>query len=164
MRRGLPALLAAVALAGLLAACSESAPSDEAGGPADSAGTTESTLRGPICDTDVTVGACLEGRETTIGVVPDEPAATPDGEPIVVGMINQENTAAGSFPEVRLAVEAGVEFINGELGGIDGRPIELVTCVTDFSVESSQACAQQMVSDGAVAVLGGIDVFSGGSI
>jgi branched-chain amino acid transport system substrate-binding protein len=96
--------------------------------------------------------------------VPEEPADVPEGEPIVVGMINQENTAAGSFPEVRLAVEAGVDFVNSELGGVDGRPVDLVTCVTDFSVESSQACAQQMVSDGAVAVLGGIDVFSGGSI
>jgi len=158
--------MAAIAVATLLAVpagCSESqsadSPDDSTGG-----GTTSNTLRGPICEADVTVGACLEGRETTIGVVPEEPVAEPTGEPIVLGMINQENTAGGSFPEVRLAAEAGVDFINAELGGIDGRPLELVTCIAEFSVESSQACAQQMVSAGAVAVVGGIDVFSNGSI
>jgi branched-chain amino acid transport system substrate-binding protein len=162
-RRALLVLLATAGLLGL-AACSESAPDESAGGPDDSAGTTESTLRGPTCGSNITVGACLEGQETSIGVVPESPEDVPEGEPIVVGMINQENTAGGSFPEVRLAVEAGVDFINSELGGIDGRPIELRTCITEFSVESSQACAQQMVSDGAVAVLGGIDVLSDGSI
>lgn len=156
--------LVVVLLTGVLAACSESAPSDGAGGPDDSSGTTDDTLRGPICDTDVTVAECMEGRETTIGVVPEEPPAEPTGEPIVLGMINQENTAGGSFPELRLAAEAGIEFINTELGGVDGRPLELVSCVAEFSVESSQACAQEMVSEDVVAVVGGIDVFSNGSI
>jgi branched-chain amino acid transport system substrate-binding protein len=157
-------VLVAFALAGLLAACSESAPSDEAGGPDDSSGSTESTLRGPLCDTDITVAECLDGRETTIGVIPEEPPSEADGEPIRLGMINQENTAGGSFPELRLADEAGIEFINTELGGIDGRPLELVSCVAEFSVESSQACAQEMVSEDVEAVLGGIDIFSTGSI
>lgn len=159
-------LVAALGLAaGVLAGCSESAPSDDASGSGEGESTTENTLRGPICEGDITVGACMEGRETTIGVVPEEPeAADPDAEPVVLGMINQENTAGGSFPEVRLAVEAGVDLINEELGGVDGRPVELVTCIAEFSVESSQACAQEMVSAGAVAVVGGIDVFTSGSI
>ena len=55
-------------------------------------------------------------------------------------------------------------LINEELGGVGVLPIELVSCITTFSVEQSQACAQQMVQSGAVAVIGGIDVTSNGSI
>jgi branched-chain amino acid transport system substrate-binding protein len=113
-----------------------------------------------------TSGVVIEefaGERMSFGVVPTEPEKA-TGEPIVVGMINQENTPLGSFPELRLGVEAAVELINEELGGVGGRPIELVPCITTFSVEQSQACAQQMVQNGAVAVLGGIDITSNGSI
>ena len=105
------------------------------------------------------------GADVSFGTLPDAPeAADPDAEPIKIGMINQEDTPLGSFPELRLADEAGVAFINTELGGVGGRPIELVPCITTFSPEKSQACAQQLVQDGVVAVLGGIDITSTGSI
>jgi len=84
--------------------------------------------------------------------------------PIVVGMINQENTPLGSFPELRLAADAAVKFINNELGGVDGRPIQFEPCISTFSVEKSQACAQELVQKGAVTVTGGIDISSNGSI
>ena len=47
---------------------------------------------------------------------------------------------------------------------MDGRPLRLESCITTFSVEKSQACAQEMVQKGAVAVTGGIDISSNGSI
>jgi branched-chain amino acid transport system substrate-binding protein len=113
-----------------------------------------------------TTGAIVEqfaGERLSFGVVPSSPRKA-TGEPITIGMINQENTPLGSFPELRLGVEAAVALINEELGGIGGRPIDLVTCITTFSVEQSQACAQQMVQRDVVAVIGGIDVTSNGSI
>lgn len=103
------------------------------------------------------------GQEASFGTIPDQ-ATEATGEPIKIGMINQEGTPLGSFPELRLADEAGIRFINEELGGIGGRPIELVPCITTFSPEKSQACAQQMVQEDVVAVLGGIDITSTGSI
>ena len=103
------------------------------------------------------------GERMSFGVIPSS-AQEATGEPITIGMINQENTPLGSFPELRLGVEAAVEFINEELNGVGGRPIELVTCITAFSVEKSQACAQEMVQRDAVAVIGGIDITSNGSI
>jgi branched-chain amino acid transport system substrate-binding protein len=113
-----------------------------------------------------TTGSVVEefgGERMAFGVVPDEPTVA-TGEPITIGMINQENTPLGSFPELRLGVEAAIEFINEELGGVGGRPLELVTCITTFSVEQSQACAQQMVQRDVVAVVGGIDITSNGSM
>jgi len=112
--------------------------------------------------------ACTDGdllecaRATSISdLVPDAPE-TASGEPVVIGMINQENTPAGSFPELSAAVRTGVSFVNEQLGGVDGRPIEVELCNTEFSPEGSTACAQQFVHAGVPVVLGGIDVFGNG--
>ena len=78
-----------------------------------------------------------------------------DLDPVLVGLINMENSPAGSFPEARVAIEAAADWVNSELGGINGRPIELVTCITDFSIEKSQSCAQEMVMAGVVAITTG---------
>ena len=86
--------------------------------------------------------------------------ADSDLDPVLVGLINMENSPAGSFPEARVAIEAAADWVNSELGGINGRPIELVTCITDFSIEKSQSCAQEMVMAGVVAVTTGIDMGS----
>lgn len=138
-----------VALTASVAGCSE--PEPEAGPT-----TTVPTKAAEGCETDDLL-ACA--RRSTLGdLVPDEPVAA-SGAPITLGMVNQENTAAGSFPELSQAVQAAIEFVNEELGGVDGRPIELEVCNTKFSTEGSTACAQQFVEAGVPAVLGGIDVF-----
>ena len=103
------------------------------------------------------------GQKLSFGTVPDQ-ATKATGEPIVLGMINQENTPLGSFPELRLGSQAAVTFINEELGGVGGRPLVLEPCITTFSVEKSRACAQQLVEKKVVAVVGGIDITSTGSI
>lgn len=128
---------------------------------AGSTGSTSTTTR----PDDGSVVAAHAGREWAFGVVPSAAtAAEADAEPIVIGVINQENTPIGSFPEIRRAMEAAAAWINAELGGANGRPIRLETCITSFSVEQSQACAQQMVQAGAVAVLSGIDITATGSL
>jgi branched-chain amino acid transport system substrate-binding protein len=99
---------------------------------------------------------------SSIGDVVPEKASKATGEPIVLGMINQENTPLGSYPELSSATRSAIAFVNEELGGVHGRPIELEVCNTEFSPEGSTACAQGFVQDGVPAVLGGIDVFGNG--
>lgn len=144
------ALLAVVALAG----CSEDRAGDE--GTTTTAPTTPAATA--TCAEDLL--DCLE-RSSLGDVAPGEPAQA-TGEPIVLGMINQENTPLGSYPELSSATRAAIEFVNSELGGVDGRPIELQVCNTEFSPEGSTACAQGFVQAGVPAVLGGIDVFGNG--
>jgi branched-chain amino acid transport system substrate-binding protein len=106
----------------------------------------------------------LDGAEWFLGTLPTSATPADDSlEPIRIGMINQENTPLGSFPEVRAAAEAAVAWVNAELGGVGGRPVELTTCVTSFDVEQSQSCALQMVQDDVIALVGGVDVTSNGS-
>lgn len=107
----------------------------------------------------------LAGRDWFLGTVPDLPVQADSSlEPIKIGMINQENSPAGSFPELRFAAEAAINWINAELGGVDGRPLELYPCITEFSPESSQACAQELVLEEVVALVGGLDVLAHGAL
>jgi branched-chain amino acid transport system substrate-binding protein len=146
------AIICVAVLAALASGCSEPEP--------DAAAEDTTTASS---SSDCTGDALLEcARASTIGdLVPDEPVAA-EGEPIVLGMINQENTPAGSYPELSQGVEAAMAFVNDQLGGLDGRPLELEVCNTNFSAEGSTSCGQQFVEDGVPVVLGGIDVFGNG--
>lgn len=84
------------------------------------------------------------------------------GTPIKLGYINQEQAPTGSFPELREGTEAAVNYVNKDLGGVNGHPIELITCVADGTPEGAQKCASDMVQEGVVAVLNGLN-FSGPS-
>jgi len=124
--------------------------------------TDDATTDEPADDGSVVAG--LAGKPWFLGEIPSAAvAADPSLEPVRIGMINQEDTPLGSFPEVRAAAETAVAFINAELGGVDGRPIELSTCITSFSPEQSAGCAQELVQEGVVALVGGVDVTSNGS-
>jgi branched-chain amino acid transport system substrate-binding protein len=146
----------AVVLVGVaaLAGCSEDR-SDEG-----SSGTTTTTVPEATAACAEDLLACM-ARSSLGDIVPEEPVEA-TGEPIVLGMINQENTPVGSYPELSSAARAAIEFVNAELGGVHGRPIQLEVCNTEFSPEGSTACAQGFVQSGVPAVLGGIDVFGNG--
>jgi branched-chain amino acid transport system substrate-binding protein len=146
--------VAALALAAALLGCSEDR-SGSGDGAAAGASTSTTTSSGAACAADLL--ACARGT-TIADLVPDRPAAA-TGEPIVLGMVNQENTPFGSFPELSAAARAAAAFVNDQLGGVGGRPIEIDVCNTEFSPEGSTACAQRFVQEGVPAVLGGIDVF-----
>ena len=98
---------------------------------------------------------------TTVG---GSHAPAPTGETIVIGMTNQEGSPAGSWPELRVAAQAAVSYINTELGGLYGRPLKLDTCVTDGSPEGSTKCANQILADKPLVVVGGADTGSDASM
>ena len=87
----------------------------------------------------------------------------PDRAPIVLGLINMENSANGSFPEIRVAAQAAVRRIDDH-GGIAGRPLRLESCVTVGTPGSSRSCALSVAAKHPIAVLGGIDLGAASSI
>ena len=97
-----------------------------------------------------------------------EGGATPSGDPvkppIVVGLINTEDASVGSFPELRRGVLAAEAYVNDELDGVDGRPIEIVTCTTTGTPESSQRCANELLAKSPVVVIGGVDLGAAASL
>lgn len=77
------------------------------------------------------------------------------GEPIVVGQIQTDESAAAGFPELSQGATACFEAINAT-GGIDGRPIDFQPCNDAADPVQGEACARDLIDAGAVAVLGGI--------
>ena len=145
-------MICVVVLATLATACSE---------PEPDAATEDNAAAAPA--DDCAGDALLEcARASTIGDLVPEQATAAEGDPITIGMINQENTPAGSYPELSQGVDAAIAFVNEQLGGLDGRPIELEVCNTNFSAEGSTSCGQQFVEEEVPVVMGGIDVFGNG--
>jgi branched-chain amino acid transport system substrate-binding protein len=77
------------------------------------------------------------------------PAGKATGQPIKIGFINADSQ------ELTIATDEAIRSVNDQLGGVKGRPIQLVKCVAGSS-EQAQQCAQTFVADaGTVAVLQG---------
>ncbi len=108
------------------------------------------------------LAACSSGDGGSAGE--GDPDSGLTGEPILVGLINQEDTPVGSFPELRRGADSAVRHVNNDLGGVGGRPIRLDPCATKGTAESSQACATKLAGAKPVAVLGGVDLGATGSL
>jgi branched-chain amino acid transport system substrate-binding protein len=85
------------------------------------------------------------------------------GTPYVFGMINDE-TGAVTFPEARQGAIAAVDYVNNYLDGINGHPIKIDSCIGDGTPATAARCANQLVADHPLAILGAADVGGPASI
>lgn len=105
-------------------------------------------------DDDSASGDGDAGEESA---APPEVLGEPDeatGEPVKVGLITEGGSEAiGSQSALtETGADVAVHYANEYLGGIGGRPIELVVCGTQATPAGAQDCANQMVEDEVVAV------------
>jgi len=132
-------------------------------------------------DTSSTIGADAKGSATTVagdgttvlskfvgdnwfnGKVPAPKPAGSSKDPIKVGFMNVDSGPVGALPELHTSTDGAFEFINKELGGVGGRPVELVPCLISnpMSPDEAQGCARKLVDAKVVAVLGGIGLSNG---
>ena len=143
LRRGAPALLAAVTIAGL-AACSSS-----------NASTSSTSSSGS--DSSAPAASGSASALSTTGLSQFLPGKKATGTPVKVGLINNEGSSASASPNVGDAAVAAAQYANDELGGIAGHPIQVIRCAEQEDTASATACANQMVQDNvAVTVIGGV--------
>jgi len=138
---------AAVVASGLLAAGCGSSSSSSTGG--SSAATTSAT-----------------SANTTTASAGSSAFGTPKkatGSPYVFGMINDE-TGPVTFPEARQGAIAAMEYVNNYLGGINGHPIVIDSCVGDGTPAGAGRCATELVAKHPLAILGAADVGAPASI
>lgn len=109
----------------------------------------------------VVIAGCTGGDGNVRAPLPSGEARPATGTPITVGLINTEGSPIGSFPEIRRAVEAAVEYVNTELGGVSNHPIRIESCITDGTQARSQACATELLGTDPLVVLGGVDLAAG---
>ena len=154
------AVVAAVVLAG----CSESDSADAGGGSTTTAAAAaaDGAIQ-PKAGDGTTVLSKFEGDNWFDGKVPAPKAADQSKAPVKIGFMNVDSGPVGSMPELHTSTDGAVKFINDELGGVGGRPIELVPCLISnpLSPDEAQACARQLVDAKVVAVLGGIGLSNG---
>lgn len=95
-----------------------------------------------------------ESSVATESVLGPENRAT--GDPVRIGFINVEGGSVTSLPQVREAAEAVTAYANEHLGGLGGRPIELVVCKDLSDGASGVACANEFIQNDVVAVVQGL--------
>jgi branched-chain amino acid transport system substrate-binding protein len=72
------------------------------------------------------------------------------GAPVKVGFISDGRTPTIDNSAMAPAAKATVEYINDYMGGIGGRPVDLVTCETAGDPGKATDCANQLVQDDVV--------------
>lgn len=89
------------------------------------------------------------------------PAAPANGKPLRVFFFNEEGaSAAASSPESFQAAQAAVDYVNKNLGGVHGRPLQIEHCATLGTPESVTNCANKAVDAKPDVVIKGVEVAS----
>ena len=73
--------------------------------------------------------------------------------PVTVGWVNQQGGPVAPGLLATNGAEMAVSYINKELGGVDGHPIQLDTCFIASAEEEGTGCAQKFLANKAVDVI-----------
>jgi len=135
--------VAGLAVLGLLVgACSEDSESD---GPTDAPSTEAPTSEAPTSEAP-SDGLPVQQSSIDVGLAyTGGPGGAASGDPIKIGFVNQEG-GTPAFPEATFGIDTAVWFINNYLGGVGGRPIELVKCFVTKE-EDGLKCGQEMLAN-----------------
>ena len=109
-------------------------------------------------DTTAPASTTEGGTETTAPAATTEGGAAPTGEPIKVMTIGPVDAPGFSLPSIPVGAQIAVDEINAE-GGINGRPLELITCNDENNPNTATECARQAIDEGVVAVVAGLTLF-----
>jgi branched-chain amino acid transport system substrate-binding protein len=83
-------------------------------------------------------------------------AAGLNASPIVFGSMTTVNNPTASFPGIFSALNAGADAINHS-GGINGHPIKIWTCNSEYTASGELACARKAVAAGVIAMIGDLN-------
>jgi branched-chain amino acid transport system substrate-binding protein len=73
--------------------------------------------------------------------------------PVQIGWINQQGGTSSIGPLATTGAQMAVNYVNNELGGVDGHPIKLVTCFIQSAEEQGTTCGQQMLANKQISVI-----------
>jgi branched-chain amino acid transport system substrate-binding protein len=93
-------------------------------------------------------------------------AADSSLSPVTIGWVNEQGgPPSQTFPEATRAAQATVKYINSQLGGVHGHPVQLATCFIVTSEAQGTTCGQQMQNTkGVEAIAEGIDAIGNASM
>src|SRR4029079_12403824 len=125
------------------------APADTTAAPADTtaAAPADTTAPAPADTTAAPAGDKVTDFAAYIG---GTGAADASLSPIKVGYFNQQGGAIEVTHTNITGIQAAVDFVNKNAGGIGGHPLELVTCYIANTEEEGQQWGQQFANDSSI--------------
>jgi len=159
MKRHRPLAAAAIALAALTLTAAGCSSSSSPSSTSSSSSTSAAASTSAPASTSASATASSPATASSAFGTPHKATGTP----YVFGMINDE-TGAVTFPEARQGAIAAVDYVNDYLDGINGHPIQIDSCVGDGTPATAARCANQLVADHPIAILGAADVGAPASI
>jgi branched-chain amino acid transport system substrate-binding protein len=158
--------VAAIAAATLAAAgCSSSSSSSSSSAAASSAASSPAASSSPTSTSALNqAGTGGQGAQSVTNYLEytggKAGPANKSLPPVYIGYVNQQGgpTAVGLLATA--GAQMAVNYANAELGGMDGHPIQLVTCFIASAEEEGTTCAQKFLANKKVDVinLGGVAI------
>jgi branched-chain amino acid transport system substrate-binding protein len=109
---------------------------------------------GAVVPAVVVLAAACSSTSSTSSAAAGSAASAPSGTPVTVGVIYTANNAAGNTPGIQIGANAAADYVNSQLGGINGHPVKVLACNGMNAPENSTACATKFVNSGVVDVVG----------
>ena len=129
------------------------APAATAAAPADTTAAPAATTGATAAPADTTAPADANKVTDFAGYIGGTGAADSSLSPIKIGYFNQQGGAVEVTHTNITGIQAAVDFVNKNAGGIGGHPIELVTCYIANTEEEGQQCGQQFANDDSIVAI-----------
>ena len=110
---------------------------------------TAGVVTAAIVSTGVGVAGASTGNSGTSG------SGKATGSPVTIGLIADAGGAGGigTGPLVEQGAKAATQYVNADLGGLEGHKVTLYICENQNTPAGGQTCANDMVQHGVVAVV-----------
>ncbi len=79
--------------------------------------------------------------------------ADPKKSKVYIGWVNQQGGQVVIGGLATAGAELAVKYVNDQLGGVGGHPVELVECFIKSNEEEGTTCGQKLVNDKRIAVI-----------
>src|SRR5207249_1058936 len=107
--------------------------------------------------TTTTTKAAAATTTTGAGGTTTTASKAASGQPLVIGLVSQELGQA-ALKDFAIGARAAKDYVNEQLNGIGGRPLQFLECLTDGSPEKSAACGNQFVEAKVALVFDTVDL------
>jgi branched-chain amino acid transport system substrate-binding protein len=145
------AALAAAALA--VAGCSSSSSSGSSSAPASSGAAAPSSSSSAVSTASGSGGLGAQSVTNYLSYVGGKAgAANSSLAPVTIGYMNEQGDANPPGMLATSGAELAVNYINKDLGGVDGHPLKLDTCFTTTEAQGG-TCADQFLANKSLALV-----------
>jgi len=165
-------LLVLLVTVGVIAAACGDDDDEEASTPVGGAATAEECTVALDDSLDAEFGTNAGQMAQLLACAEERPLKADDSlEPFVIGLENSQGDPSFTFPDITAGVQAAVDYINNELGGVGsdlvagkpGRAIKLETCFIGLDPADSVRCANELAEKKPAVVIQGFNNNSEGS-